>query len=50
MASEDRSWGYFKTIANILKENGIEYAGEPSRKTTWKEFLNILFILSGTRM
>ncbi len=55
MAKENRSWGYrriqgalsnlghllaFKTIANILKEHGIEPAPERSRKTTWKEFLN----------
>src|SRR5215472_16327625 len=54
MATENRSWGYrriqgalsnlghllaFKTIANILKEHGIEPAPERSRKTTWKEFL-----------
>src|SRR5262244_3571175 len=55
MAKENRHWGYrriqgalsnlghllaFKTIANILKRNGIEPAPERSRKTTWKEFLN----------
>jgi putative transposase len=54
MAKENRQWGYrriqgalsnlghrlaFKTIANILKEHGIEPAPERSRKTTWKEFL-----------
>src|SRR6516165_5560807 len=54
MATENRSWGYrriqgarsnlghllaFKTIANILKEHGIDPAPERSRKTTWKEFL-----------
>ena len=54
MAEENRSWGYrriqgalsnlghllaFKTIANILKEQGIEPAPERSRKTTWKEFI-----------
>jgi putative transposase len=54
MAEENRSWGYrriqgalsnlghllaFKTIANILKEHGIEPAPERSRKTTWKEFI-----------
>jgi hypothetical protein len=27
------------TIANILKEHGLEPAPERSRKTTWKEFL-----------
>jgi putative transposase len=55
MAEENRGWGYrriqgalsnlghllaFKTIANILKEHGIEPAPERSKKTTWKEFLN----------
>src|SRR5215472_10267609 len=55
MAEENRSWGYrriqgalsnlghflaFKTIANILKEHGIEPAPERSRKTTWKEFIS----------
>jgi hypothetical protein len=54
MAKENRHWGYrriqgalsnlghllaFKTIANILKEHGIEPAPERSRKATWKEFL-----------
>ena len=54
MAKENQQWGYrriqgalsnlghllaFKTIANILKEHGIEPAPERSRKTTWKEFL-----------
>src|SRR5262249_24172468 len=54
MAKENRSGGYrriqgalsnlghlltFKTIANILKEHGIEPAPERSQKTTWKEFL-----------
>ena len=54
MARENRSWGYrriqgalsnlghllaFKTIANILKDHGIEPAPERCRKTTWKEFL-----------
>jgi hypothetical protein len=27
------------TIANILKEHGVEPAPERSRKTTWREFL-----------
>ena len=27
------------TVANILKEHGIEPAPERNRKTTWKEFL-----------
>jgi hypothetical protein len=55
IALENRSWGYrriqgalfnlghllaFKTIANILKEHGIEPAPERSRKTTWKEFIS----------
>ena len=54
MAEENRSWGYrriqgalsnlghllaLKTIANILKQHGIEPAPERSRKTTWKEFI-----------
>jgi len=54
MAKENRSWGYRRiqgalrnlghmlahnTIANILRQNGIEPAPERSRKTTWKEFL-----------
>jgi hypothetical protein len=57
MAEENRSWGYrrmhgalsnlghllaLKTIANILKEHGIEPAPERSRKTTWKEFINVI--------
>ena len=55
MAEENRAWGYrriqgalanlghvlaHKTIANILKQHGIEPAPERSRKTTWKEFLS----------
>jgi hypothetical protein len=28
-----------ETIANILKENGIEPAPERIKKTTWQEFL-----------
>jgi putative transposase len=28
------------TIANILKEHGLEPAPERERKTTWKEFLS----------
>ena len=54
MATENRDWGYRRiqgalanlghevargTIANILKEQGLEPAPERSRKTTWKEFL-----------
>jgi putative transposase len=54
MAEENRSWGYrriqgalanlghvlaHKTIANVLKQHGIEPAPERSKKTTWKEFL-----------
>jgi HTH-like domain len=55
MAEENRSWGYRRiqgalanlghllahnTIANILKQHGIEPAPERSRKTSWKEFLS----------
>lgn len=55
MATENRDWGYRRiqgalsnlghkvargTIANILKQKGIEPAPERSRKTTWKEFLS----------
>jgi putative transposase len=55
MAEENRGWGYrriqgalanlghvlaHKTIANILKQHGIEPAPAWSRKTTWKEFLS----------
>lgn len=55
MATENRDWGYRRiqgalanlghevarsTIANILKEHGLEPAPERSRKTTWKEFLS----------
>jgi putative transposase len=55
MAEENRSWGYRRiqgalanlghllahnTIANILKQHGIEPAPERSRQTTWKEFLS----------
>jgi len=55
MAEENRSWGYrriqgalanlghvlaHKTIANILKQHGIEPAPERNRKATWKEFLS----------
>jgi putative transposase len=54
MAQDNRDWGYRRiqgalanlghdlahgTIANILKQHGIEPAPERSRKTTWKEFL-----------
>ena len=54
MAEENRDWGYRRiqgalanlghhfahgTIANILKQYGIEPAPERSRQTTWKEFL-----------
>jgi transposase InsO family protein len=54
MAEENRDWGYRRiqgalanlghqlahgTIANILKQHGIEPAPERNRKTTWKEFL-----------
>jgi transposase InsO family protein len=55
MATENRDWGYRRiqgalanlghevprgTIANILKEHGLEPAPERNRKTKWKEFLN----------
>ena len=55
MAKENRNWGYRRiqgalanlgheiahsTIANILKEQGLEPAPERERKTTWKEFLS----------
>jgi len=55
MATENRAWGYRRiqgalanlghevahgTIANILKEHGLEPAPERERKTTWKEFLS----------
>jgi hypothetical protein len=55
MATENRDWGYRRiqgalanlghevardTIANILKEHGLELAPERNRKTTWKEFLS----------
>jgi hypothetical protein len=55
MATENRDWGYRRTqgalanlghqvarstIANILKEHGLEPAPERRRKTTWKEFLS----------
>jgi hypothetical protein len=54
MARENRDWGYRRlqgalsnlghgvgrsTIANILKEHGLEPSPERERKTTWKEFL-----------
>ncbi len=55
MASENRAWSYRRiqgalanlghevarsTIANILKEHGLEPAPERNRKTAWKEFLS----------
>jgi transposase InsO family protein len=54
MATENRSWGYTRiqgalanldhrvsrgTIANILRQHGIEPAPERQRRTTWQEFL-----------
>jgi transposase InsO family protein len=54
MARENRSWGYTRirgalwnighdagrtTIANILKEHGVEPAPERRKKMTWAEFL-----------
>jgi hypothetical protein len=55
LAGENRSWGYTRiqgalnhlghsisrgTIANILKQNGIEPSSERMQKTTWREFLS----------
>lgn len=55
MAMENRDWGYRRiqgalanlghevargTIANMLREHGLEPAPERNRKTTWKEFLS----------
>jgi transposase InsO family protein len=55
MAVKSRDWGYRRiqsalanlghvvargTIANVLKEHGLEPAPERNRKTTWKEFLS----------
>ncbi len=55
MASENRGWGYTRiqgglanldhrvargTIANILREHGVEPAPDRVTKTTWREFLN----------
>ena len=55
MAKENRSWGYTRiqgaltnighkvsrgTIANILKEHGLDTAPKRVRKTTWREFLS----------
>ena len=55
MAQQNRDWGYRRilgalsnlgyriargTVANILKQHGMEPAPERSRKTTWKEFLS----------
>jgi hypothetical protein len=54
MATENRDWGYSRvqgalanlghevargTIANILREHGLEPAPERNAKMTWKEFL-----------
>src|SRR6516162_782364 len=54
MATENRDWGYRRiqgalanlghevargTIANILREHGMEPAPQRERQTTWKEFL-----------
>ena len=54
MATENRDWGYtgirgalanlghrlaHGTIANVLKQHGIEPAPERCKKTTWQEFL-----------
>ena len=55
MATENRDWGYRRiqgalanlghevargTIANVLKEHGLDPAPERNGKTTWKEFLS----------
>ena len=55
MATENRDWGYSRiqgalanlchevargTLANHLREHGLEPAPERERKTTWKEFLS----------
>src|SRR6516164_7159859 len=54
MATENRDWGYTRiqgalanlghdvgrrTVANILKQHGIEPAPERQKRTTWQEFL-----------
>ena len=54
MATENRDWGYTRirgaldnlghqvargTIANVLKEHGLEPAPERMKRTTWREFL-----------
>jgi putative transposase len=54
LATENRDWGYRRilgalsnlahtiargTVANLLKQHGIEPSPERNRKTTWKEFL-----------
>ncbi|MPZ20031.1 MAG: transposase [Luteitalea sp.] len=54
MATENRSWGYTRiqgalanldhhvsrgTIANLLRQRGIEPAPERQKRTTWQEFL-----------
>jgi len=55
MATENRDWGYRRiqgalanlghevargTIANLLKEHGLEPAPERERQTSWREFLS----------
>ena len=55
MATENRGWGYTRiqgalanlnhhvgrgTIANILREHGMEPAPERQKRTTWQEFLS----------
>jgi len=55
MAKENRTWGYTRlqgalenlghavgrsTIANVLKEAGLDPAPERQKQTTWKEFLS----------
>jgi hypothetical protein len=56
MATENRSWGYTRiqgalanldhhvsrgTIANFLRQHGIEPAPERQKRTTWQEFLRM---------
>jgi putative transposase len=64
MAEENRGWGYTRirgalanlgheigrgTIANILKQAGMEPAPERGRKTTWAEFLKTHWdVMGGT--
>jgi putative transposase len=64
MATENRSWGYTRiqgalanlnhhvsrgTIANILRQRGIEPAPERQTRTTWQEFLRSIEACSRPR-